>query len=196
MNYRQFLMAQFGKRDERRKSLSMLLSTSELSGDSWKMTGQRSWRVGMDEFRDERFQRARIKGLFAATRAFEQKGTERWVYVKIIPMESYEDALFELPGIGLNFMIAPRSGTVLEGERAIPLDIEMDLENARATELTFTQSTKVARYRCVVGNLENVIALICCSGLDEGWSWDELQFVSSAQALKMRRVLGVSAEEL
>jgi hypothetical protein len=92
-------------------------------------------------------------------------------------------------------MIAPRSGTVLENERSIPLDIETGLENASATEFTFTQSTKVARYRCVVGNFENVISLICCSGLDEGWSWEELRFVSTAQAEKIRNVIAVSAEE-
>lgn len=166
----------------------MLLLPSELPGNGWNLKTERSWRVGKDDQRDAASLRARKSGAFAVIRTFEQVGTSRGVVLKAIPMVSPEDAQLVPPESNMTFMTAPRSHTVIEAERSIDLDLDLGLSNMKATELTVTESPKVATYKFVVGTVDRVRAAMCCSGFDEGWTWPEIQVVTTAQVRKIRSI--------
>lgn len=142
----------------------------------------------MDDQRDPASLRARKSGAFTAIRIFEQEGSSRWVTVKVIPMVSSEDALLVPPESNITLMTAPKSHTVIDAERSIDLDLDLGLNNMKATERTATESPKVATHKFVVGTVDNVRAAIDCSGLDEGWSWPEIQIITMAQVRKIRSI--------
>jgi hypothetical protein len=188
MNRGQYYRGQFGKRSERERSLSMLLAPDELAGSGWNIRTERSWRVGMDDQRDPASLRARRSGAFTAIRIFEQEGSSSWVIVKVIPMVSSEDALLVPPESNITLMTGPKSNVVIDTERSIDLDLDLGLGNMKATELTASESPKVANYKFVVGTVDHVRAAICCSGLDEGWSWPEIQTITTVQVGKIRSI--------
>ncbi len=195
MNYRQLLIAQFGKGSERRLSLSMLVDPGELPGDGWNIKGGTSWRIGKDGQHDAASLRARKRGSFAAMRTFEQQNSSRWVLVKVIPMASSEDALLALPNTNLNLVTKGKSNAVIGAEGSVSLDVDMGLSNAKAIEMSVSGSNETAKYRYVVGTVDRVISLICCVGLEEGWSWQEIQMVTAAQVRKIRDVIASPLNE-
>jgi hypothetical protein len=188
MNRRQFLLAQFGKSGKKRLSVSMLVDVSELPGDGWELKVERSWRVGKDGHRDEASIRAKQRGLFVAMRTFEQHDVSRWIYVKVIPMASREDALLVAPETNLELLATRKSDARVHSEIGVSLDIEVDMNEARATEYFVSDSNGAGVYRCVVGSVGHVVAVICCSGLGEGWTWQDIGLVINAQVLKIRNV--------
>ena len=188
MNRQQYLLAQIGKKSQKQLSMSMLLDPNELPGGEWSLKGERSWRIGKVGQRDAASLRAKSSGAFTAIRSMEQPSTSKWVIVKVSPMVSPEDALLVPPDSDITLFTAPKSSAIMAGERYVDIPIDLGLSNAKAFELTASESNRVATYRIVTGTVDRVIASICCSGWGDGWTWQEIRAITAAQDQKIRKI--------
>ena len=185
----QYLVAQFGNRERRRLTLSMLLECADLGESGWSKIGEKSWRTGVGRARSEPLLRARTAGTFTAGRSMKHVDPDRWVIVKIVPLASIADAQIELPLTRFHLIMKPTAEGLIEPEEIITAVATQGLTEAIVTERFAAVDRKRRQYRCVISRVDQVVFMSMCSGYVDGWTWAEVVRVASKQAEKIRRVL-------
>jgi hypothetical protein len=172
----------------------MLLDTTDLVDNGWKMLAERTWRTGISEPNSERSNRAREIGSISAWRSFSRTNPDQAMWIQLVPFASSEDAATAvidthktlLPN--LRQKVTTTSEKVIDGVSIVGVDDPWAFEQ-RTTTAHGPSCTKI-----VSGRIEQIVIVVACSGTDEGWLWPDVYAVVSSQNEKVRRHLdrGVS----
>lgn len=195
MNLFYYLLTEFLNRNKSKSSRMMLLDTSELPGEGWKIVGKRSWRTGGHlKKTNERSLRAYQAGTFTAWRDYEQVSpSKRNLWIAVMPYASEEDAETEVPCLRSHLVRNVNTTSKIIEERQIDDQQISGVSNVFIFEQS-TQSRKgpgIARYAS--GNVGQVVFLLACFGQGENWPWTDVMNFAAKQANKIRDTL---AEQL
>jgi hypothetical protein len=191
MNLFLYLLSEFFNRNKSRSSRMMLLDTSDLPGDEWRVQGKRSWRTGVQLKRsNERSLRAYETGSFTAWRDYRQVvPVERSIWIEVIPYASAEDAETEIPLLRSHFVMRndPRS-KVTEERKIDDLPISGVTNTFIYEQITLgRRGPGIARY--AAGSVEHIVFLLACFSHGEFWSWSDVTETAAKQANKIRETL-------
>ena len=189
MNPAQFLRSQIGRPAKRRRSLSMLLTATELPGSGWRTLGEVATRMGMHNTLGDISRRCRESGEYMALRRFRQDDPPRGLFLQVGPYPSQADAAQAISILGTSDSgmrwegvnrLAERTGTGID----VP-----NVPDVRTWEY-HTQRDELRGYqRFVQGRVENVVFVVSGSASEPGWAWDDLVTIGSAQARRIGDVL-------
>jgi hypothetical protein len=195
MNLAQFLRSQIGSAAKRKRSLSMLLMTSDLPGSGWRTLRQLARRVGFENTMGDISRRCRESGEFWALRSF-QHDPERGLFVQVIPYPSPSDAT-EAGVISGTSSGAQNRNVVVLAEQTIT-DLEVPgVDDVLVWEHHTQPRGKSTGYqRFIKGRVDNVQFVVSGGASGAGWAWEELVALATAQALRIRAVLTDSGTDL
>lgn len=180
-----YLAAQFGSHDERRKATTLVLSSSDLSGEGWYVAKTLSWRVGFIGERDEYTARARSAGLFGAERTIKKVHSDLQVRINVSTLVSSADAQASL--ITVCSYVARLPAIRAMPVDAIPGATSLDDENRLfCFEQIMRDKTQQTTSRYVVGVEACVVFVVVCISKGEAWVWKDVAALVEIQALKIR----------
>jgi hypothetical protein len=182
-----YAFGQIGSRNKRNLTRSMLLDTSDLPGDDWRLLGELMWRTGAFGKPSEIWRQAQSVGSFTGVRSFEQLLVSRWLLIKVAPVASVQDAQNVVPLLVQLSMPNPESKVTVATEGPVADVAVVGLDEPWAYEqLTLGMPDGPSSSRYVAGNIGQVAILVACSGYRDSWAWDEVGAISTALAEKVR----------
>jgi hypothetical protein len=187
MNSLQYLVAQFGKRSERRYARSLILEPSEIPDGKWRVYNQKLSRSGMFRGQGESSRRAVETGSFNVLRTYSQTGATKAALIEVRQMATPSDALTEAPISRLQLKIAsPSSDSSLT--EATLMEPPPIAGNTSATyfEQIARSGDRRNTYRYAVDSLERVIFLTAWVTSEEESPWEEVFELSTLQADRIR----------
>jgi hypothetical protein len=186
-----FTAGRFGRPSERRKSLSMLLTASELPGVGWQQIGQRAWRMGVGSPRGSIAPRGVPTGAFTVVRRFRQAHLGYALRIQLAPHASPADAQDH----ARNFRqgMVTRSGVTRLEERVLDNFAVPGVEAPLVWEHRTARGTARGYQRMITGSIEHIAFWVGGSAQDPGLPWDELTPIATSLATKIRNVLGASS---
>jgi hypothetical protein len=190
MNNLKFKLLQIGTKAAREYPTSMLLESSELPSDSWKILDERKLRIGFSGHLNEATRRARHAGRFLAIRSFEHLDRSRWLWVEVIPLVSEEDAQSMLCDLESRFLPNPRAKTKIIGSRKLDTKVVPDISHYPfAYEQSGVNKQVLVTTRYLAGTIYHVIFIVACTAFDGGWRWSQVASVARLQEQKVERIL-------
>ena len=177
-----------GGKQARRRSFSLLLETRELPGDEWRMLGERSWRTGVG-FRTEAARRARQARTITVVRYFKCPARSRWLWVEVIPYANTGDAQTAVSHF--ESMLSPNPYSVAKAtieHRVEGVDIP-EISEPWLYEQAGSRKKLKASSLLIGGNIEQIAFVVCASGPDRAWAWEDVVPIATAQSLKLKRAL-------
>jgi hypothetical protein len=189
MNRFQFALAQIGRKEERVRSLGMLLGPTDLPGKGWVLQTERSWRTGASGHATDEYRRAHRLGLYSAVRTFKQGDTSRSLLMQLMPFESQDDAASSMSQIPNRLSPNPKARVQVMQEQAVEyLDVP-GVGHVWAFEQRVLGQMGPSATRYISGNVDNVVLLLQCTALGDGWPWADVMEIAGSQAGKIVRVL-------
>ncbi len=189
MNRARILLGQLGSSARRRRSLNMLLPVSDLPGRGWRILGQGSWRMGIQNRRSDISLRCRKSGEFTALRRFRQEDPPRSLFVQVGTYASETDATeavaFEPPSDRGNRW--PGVTRFAEGE-ITDLGVP-NVDDLHGWELHTQRGERRSCHRLIQGRVDMTVFAISGTAAEPGWAWEDLVPIASAQARRIRLVL-------
>ena len=165
----------------------MLLTTEDLPGVGWMQLREAAWRSGVGSPKGPVSSRARRSGAFIALRHFRQDVPARGLLVQVLPAANVEDA--ESQALNTRSNLMTYSGVVRVDEREVEgLDVP-ELESPLTWE-HFNAREDIRGYqRFVSGRIDNIALLVSGSAVGDGWSWNDVVPIATAQAKRVRSQL-------
>ena len=177
------MIAQIGSRKMKRLSISLLIDVSELPGEGWNLSAERKWRTGAwGRPRNAITDRAHQASLFTAFRSFENKREKRWVWSAITPVTTEEDAALLTPKLQDLVDLRTDRSSHLTSDIRMPSGVLPDRGNWWIRELVTDGNHGHGTMRCVGSNVRDVVWIVGCSELGQGWEWSEVAEVGMLQA--------------
>jgi hypothetical protein len=168
----------------------MLLESSDLPGDDWRLLGELIWRTDTFGKPSEIWRQARSVGSFTGVRSFEQPSLSRWLLIKVAPVASVQDAQKVVPLLVQLSMPNPEAKVTVETEGPVADVAVVGLNEPWVYEqLTIGMPDRPSSSRYIAGNVAHVAILVSCSGFRDSWTWDEVGAISTAIAEKVRSLI-------
>jgi len=184
-----FLFGQFGDPALNARARDMLLANSDLDGD-WTALGERSWRTGVLVGRNEILRRARRAGTFTAHRGFKQ-GPERGLFVQVACYATPGDAEARLPDV-FSRLIYAKAKRKLHGPARSEIPGSCP-EHWQTKEILSQARKGLASQKLIAGAVSSVVFIVSGSGYDDnGWEWEDVGSLATAQAAKIEARLAES----
>jgi hypothetical protein len=184
-----------GHRPQRRESLSRLLLAEDLPGPGWAVVAQRTYRSGAGGKRPEA-KRARRTGEMGATRYFRlrQSHSGRSASIWMWPFASSVDAQQGLAG--LHLIRNPCARAIPVAERRVD-DVEVeDIDDAWLYEVVAKGRSGWTFQRVIGGTVDrNIFIVHATERTGEGWPWEEVVQVATAQSQKLKESPALDSDE-
>lgn len=185
-----YVFAQFGKRSERKRSLSILMNQAELPGQGWRVVDERTWRSGSIGPRSDAAVRSLKAGGVIAWRSFGQKEPPRGVWIQVGPYGTVEDAESAVPELFSRSIKSSRfEGRVSEEKSIVDISIPGVAHAAFIEQSIEGTSVGPRNSKYVVGSVSQYVFGIGCTGRADGWPWAEVLVLASLQADKVANYL-------
>jgi hypothetical protein len=192
MNLGQLLLGQIGRRSEKKRSLAMLLTTSDLPGTGWSQIGQSGWRSGTGSVRGPVSRRAHKSGTFTALRRFRDEES-RGLFIQVMPMPTSEDAESQVRQ-GRFALMSNRGVVRLEEQEVLGVDVPGVVSSVLWEHLN-TRGNVRGYQRFIYERVDNIAILISGSASGDGWAWNDLVPIATAQAMKVQAHLAKEGSE-
>jgi hypothetical protein len=184
------LWAQLGTTSGRKVSVPMLLNIEELSWPDWRLENSWTFRPAIVGMADSTDLRSRENGSAWAIRSFVRFASSQWLTLRVLPMISQDDACSWIDSLGVRVVKNEHATSVITDRTANSRMQSLNLEcsNALRYRILSNRSQQTRDVKCVAGNIGNILFVIRCAGLAEGWSWDDVLKVAGLQSTKIARV--------
>ena len=173
-------------------SRSMLLGPTDLGGDPWGITEERSWPTGGLDSDSDKSRRALQAGLVTVWRLMTRTGPERSlpsVWVEVVPYASAADAALSLRQVPRFFVGGGRPDVTVRSERTVADRAVPGVADPWVFESSTSGPEGDTESRYVGGTVERVLFLVCLSAQTEPWSWEDVTGVATRQAERVRLIL-------
>jgi hypothetical protein len=191
MNPLQIALGQIGRSSERKRSLDMLVTTADLPGSGWRQGQEIAWRSGIGSKSAPTARRAYKSGSFTALRRFWKDDPPLGLFVQLIPVATCEDAEYEVRNVRRALVPNRKRDLVRESENEVGTIDTPGVENPLVWEHLNARDDRRGYERFVSARVENVTFLVSAAAWGDGYSWDSLGAIVSAQATKIRVRLAV-----
>ena len=190
MNNFEYIMSQFGSRENKRLSDSLAIDVHELPGTGWKLVAKRQWRTGArSRPQNEVTQRASEIGTFSTWKSFELTVNQRWVWIEVIPVCSSLDAITLIPDLRSILVTNSKSrATLVEENQNQRTGLIFDSETWTYEQLT-EGPEGTGSMRLIGSHVENVVYIVACSAFEPSWTWSEVAQIAALEASKIRGIL-------
>jgi hypothetical protein len=188
MNNLAYFIGQFGPRSSRKRALSMLIKSEELSGDGWATSRDLCYRTGAFGTANrlsEEARRAYRARTFTAWRSFEQSSTSRTLATQVIPYESSRDAESAAPRLRTTWRNGP-SVNVTDERRLDPKEAPELVEYPFLFEQSTARDEDEGTRRFVGGTVGPVVFLMACYEPKGSWPWGDTLSIAGTQVLTIR----------
>jgi hypothetical protein len=182
------IWAQLGTAAGRKSTEPMVLSAAELPQSDWRTVRSWSFRPAIVGMADDTDRRARKRGSVWVVHYLFRAVSSQWLTVRVISMQSGADACLWVNSL---------ESRVIRNDRAISVethDVDRSmngLQCVRAVRYDVTGKPKTDRkdVKCLAGSIGEVLFVVRCAGLGDGWSWNDVLSVAELQEGKIRGML-------
>jgi hypothetical protein len=178
-----------GLKRGKRASIALVLLPSELPESGWISKSMITIRSAVVGVVDEAARRARRQGCISAWGWFSNESTSQYLLIKIGPMVNVTDAQAKVATFPV--VMAERSKVVegMVGHHSVDGLTLVNGEQITGYEHEIIVG-KVSgfNFKDAVGNVDNIVFTVECSGPNGGWSWEEVLSVANLQHEKILRL--------
>jgi len=174
----------------RRRSLRMLITIADLPGDGWKLTSESGWRSGTLGRRSPVRRRAYKSGTYQVVRRFRQSDPPRSLLAEVLPTATSEDGESQVRK-ARSAIVESNSEVVRSEEKEIEGIRVPNVESSMIWETVNVRGDLRGYERIICGRVENITFMVAGAAWGEGWSWNDLIAIASAQATKVRTQLSI-----
>jgi hypothetical protein len=169
------------------RSLAMLLESTDLPSDDWRVANQRTNRVGAGKAKTDEIRRAKKDGGITAWRCLRSDSARRSLSCSVTPFASPSDAQSSLPDLTSRLVRKPFSKLNVYGQRLIEGEEVPGLSGTMVYEEQFTGPDGHGGTRIVAGAIGKVLFALDFSSLGDLWPWDDVVSMAAAQRDKIQR---------
>ena len=188
-NNGRLLRAQFGLRENKEKSQSLLLSATDLPGADWIERKHLVMRMGVlvKPPPYSWIERAGEEGHFSAYRWFEQRTTDSSIMLQVMPLVSDEDALLALSDLNTQttFENPNFHGSILE-DRELPTPIFPGVQSVRAFLTSFETDGQIGITNSVHLIVGSVFLAVRFVRNGQPWTDGEMLAILAIQIPKLK----------
>jgi hypothetical protein len=162
----------------------MLPLATDLPGEGWRVTRQRTWRTGRLGPRSDTGDRAAAAGCVTAWRSFENAAHDQWLWVQINPMATEDDARISLEISSKSGMRNPRAKATFLKEVRRQAPSVPGIDSSWALEHHVSSSRGQHVIKLMGASVGRIVFRLQGSGWTD-WTWDEVGVVAEAVASRI-----------
>jgi hypothetical protein len=183
----QYWISQFGSKESKEFSRSLLLEAESLPRQPWELTKQRIRRTGFFGVKSDRTDRARQVGSFTVTNYFRSVSPNRETFIQAVPYASTSDAEMEVPLFHTNFHENRRRIVTVLDLNVVHLGADIERYPSWTAECLNDVNGHTTVQRILISSISRVLFVVSSTAIEEefGLNWTDMANVARMQSTRI-----------